>query len=174
MKLKSFLVSLFIIHYSLFISGCGYKPASYYAKKEINGLVYTNIDINIDSTANSVLLKDTMNNMVLTQLGSELTDDKAKADTIVDLNLSNVSHSALTSDDEGYARTYRAKVSIIVKYTKKDAKTKNFSVSDYYDYNVASDVTLSEQIKDNAVQEAVKKALQELLSKSAVSNFKTE
>ena len=64
----------------VFLAGCGYKPATYYAKKEITGLVYTNIDINIDSTSNSLLLKDTMNEMVLTQLGAELTDDKEKAD----------------------------------------------------------------------------------------------
>lgn len=172
MKLKSFIVLLFIIHYSLFISGCGYKPATHYAKKEINGLAYTNITINIDSTANSVLVKDTMNEIILTQLDAELTNDKSKADTIVDLNLTGVSHSALTTDSEGYARTYRASVSINVRYTKKAAKTKSFSVNDYYDYSVQSDATVSEQIKDNAVKEAVKKALQELLSKLAVSSFK--
>ena len=173
MKLKSFLVSLFIIHYSLFIiTGCGYKPATHYAKQEISGLVYTNIVINIDSTTNSVLLKDTMNEMILTQLDAELTDDKRLADTIVNLELTGVSHSALTSDNEGYARTYRASVSINVSYEKKAGKTKSFSVSDYYDYSVESDATVSEQTKDNAVKEAVKKALQELLSKLAVSSFK--
>lgn len=167
---KSFLYFILFV----FFVGCGYKPATHYAKQEINGLVYTNIDINIDSTTNSVLLKDTMNEMVLTQLDSELTDDKNLVDTIVDLKLSSVSHSGLTSDDEGYARTYRAKVSIVVKYTKKGTKTKSFSVSDYYDYSVASDTTVSEQTKDNAVKEAVKKALQELLSKLAVSSFKVD
>ncbi len=159
---------------ALFI-GCGYKPATHYAKKEISGLVYTDIRINIDSTANSVLLKDTMNDMVLTQLGGQLTDDKEKADTLVELYLANVSHSALTSDDEGYARTYRTTVSIVVKYKRKNKDVqKSFSVSDYYDYSVQSNVTLSEQIKDNAVKKAVEKALQELLSKLAVSNFKEE
>ena len=165
---KSFLYLVVLV----FLAGCGYKPATYYAKKEINKLVYTNIDINIDSTSNSVLLKDTMNEMVLTQLGAELTDDKKKADTIIDLKLSSVSHSALTGDNKGYARSYRVSVVIVVKYTKKDHTTKSISVSDYYDYSVANDATVSEQTKDNATKEAMKKALQELLSKLAVSSFK--
>ena len=156
----------------VFLAGCGYKPATYYAKKEITGLVYTNIDINIDSTSNSLLLKDTMNEMVLTQLGAELTDDKEKADTIIDLKLSSVSHSALTGDNKGYARSYRASVFIVAKYTKKAQATKSISVSDYYDYSVASDATVSEQTKAYAAKEAMKKALQELLSKLAVSSFK--
>lgn len=165
---KSFLYLVLLV----FFVGCGYKPATHYAKKEISGLVYTNIIVNIDSTSNSVLLKDTMNEIILTQLDAELTDDRKKADTIVNLELTGVSHSALTSDNEGYARTYRASVSINVNYTKKDAKRKSFSVSDYYDYSVESDASVSEQTKDNAVKEAVKKALQELLSKLAVSSFK--
>lgn len=165
---KSFLYLVLIV----FFIGCGYKPASHYAKKEINGLVYTNIVVNIDSTSNSVLLKDTMNEIILTKLGASLTNNKKEADTIVDLNLSGVQHTTLTSDNEGYARSYRANVVILVKYTNKNKVTKSFTISDYYDYSVQSDASVSEQTKDNAVNNAVKKALEELVSKLAVSSFK--
>lgn len=163
---------LLVFIVTVFIIGCGYKPSSHYAKSEIGGLVYTDLNVNIDSAQSSVLLKDSINHIVLTQLGGSLTSQKADADTIVYVKLAGVSHKALTSDDAGYAKSYRTTVSIHVKYNKKDEQSKSFSVSDYYDYSVSSDATLSDQIKDHAIRSAVEKALQELLSKLAVSSFK--
>ena len=170
---KSVLVFLCVVTL-FFVIGCGYKPTTHYAKKEITGLVYTDIKINIDSANSSVLLKDAMNEMVLTQLGGTLTNIKHNADTLITLELDGVSHTPLTSDNEGYASGYRTSVSIGVKYQTKNGMIKRFNVDDYYDYSIASNATLSEQAKDDAIKNAVQRGLQELLSKLAVSSFKDQ
>ena len=54
------------------MTGCGYKPSSYYAKKEISGKVYVDLHVNLEDPKNSVLIKDAMNKLLITRLGSKL------------------------------------------------------------------------------------------------------
>ena len=77
MNYKSLFLILFFIFYSLFIfSGCSYKPSSYYAKKSISGNVFVDLDVDIDNTKNSVLIKDEMNKILLNQLQANLVKSK--------------------------------------------------------------------------------------------------
>jgi hypothetical protein len=113
-----------------------------------------------------------MNEMVLNRFNAQLTQNKNEADTYVLVKLGNVSHSVLASDNEGYAKTYRADVTITVKYQKVGEKAKNISVSNYYDYNVETNSLVSDQQKQEAVKNAATKALSDLFSKIAVNSFK--
>jgi len=173
MNLKSIILSFIILNYSLFIlSGCGYKPTSYYAKNEIRGKVYVDLKIDMNNSQNAVFVKDAMNEMILNRFNAYLTQNKEEAETYVFVKLANVSHSVLASDNEGYAKTYRANVTISVMYQKRDEVKKNISVSNYYDYNVETNSLVSDQQKQEAVKNAAIKALSDLFSKIAVNSFK--
>jgi hypothetical protein len=154
------------------LSGCGYKPSSYYAKNEISGKVYVDLAMDIENSQNSVLVKDAINEMVLSRFNAQLTQNKEEADTQVFIKLARVSHSVMASDNEGYAKTYRANVTISVMYQKKDQEKKNISVSNYYDYNVEANSLVSDQQKQEAVKNAAQRALSDLFSKIAVNSFK--
>jgi len=172
-NLKSIKIFFLLFCTSFFIlSGCGYKPSVYYAKNEITGKVYVDLVMNMDNSRNSVLVKDAMNEMVLNRFNAQLTQNKEEADTYVVVQLASVSHSVMASDNEGYAKTYRANVSISVQYQKKDGIKKHVSVSNYYDYNVETDALVSDQQKEEAVKNAAVKALGDLFSKIAVNSFK--
>ena len=160
-----------IVFFILFV-GCDYKPSSHYAKNTISGDVYVDIKIDIDNAQNSVLIKDAMNEMVINQFHSTLTNDKAKADTIVNIALSSVSHTAISSDNEGYAKTYRTSVSITVDYKKQNTPNVSIKVSNYYDYSVDADSTLTEQKKQEAVKIAAIKAISDIFSKIAIATLK--
>jgi hypothetical protein len=172
-NLKYSIIKLFTFYFLLFtFTGCGYKPSSYYAKNEITGKVYVDLEMDIENSQNSVLVKDAMNEMVLSRFNAQLTQNKEEADTVVFVKLASVSHSVMASDNEGYAKTYRANVNISVVYQKKGEDKKHISVSNYYDYNVEANSLVSDQQKQEAVKNAATKALGDLFSKIAVNSFK--
>ena len=153
--------------------GCGYKPSSSYAKMEIVGNVYVDLKIDIDNSQNSVLVKDAMNEMVLNQFNANLTNNKKDADTFIVVGLSNVRHTSISTDDDGYISSYRTTVNITMSYNKLNEKIKTLSVSDYYDYSVDSDSIVTDQKKKVAVKIASTKALGNIFSKIAVQSMQT-
>ncbi len=176
MNFKFILLTLLTITYSqLFMTGCGYKPTSHYANNEISGKVYVNLNIDINNAINSVLVKDSVNDMIINQFGAALTYDKNKADTIVDVSLGSVSFSSLQSDNEGYAKLYRTTISVNLTYhnIKSDVK-KSLNVSGNYDYAIDSDSLITDAKKTESVSIAVQKALDEVFSHIAVQSFKKE
>lgn len=169
--MKTFLYSFFVI---TLLVGCGYKPSSSYAKTEIQGDVYVDLKIDIDNTQNSVYVKDAMNEMILNQFNASLTNNKEKADTYVTVELTGVSHTSFSSDDDGYAKSYRTTVSIKITYAKVGEDTKSVSVSNYYDYTVDSNSVITDQKKKVAVKIASTKALSNIFSKIAIQGMKEQ
>jgi hypothetical protein len=156
------------------MTGCGYKPTVTYAQKEIKGLVYVDLHVNINSFQDSIFIKDTMNRIITGNLQGKLVKDKSLADTFVYLSLGSVSHSALTSGTDGYVSKYRTSVRINVRYNQKDQPTKSFSLSDYSDYAVANDGQLSDQRKNQAINDATNRALKNVFTKIALQNMKQD
>jgi len=164
---------LFLLSF-IFLVGCGYKPVSSYAKKEIHGNVYVSLHVNIDSANDSVFLKDTMNRLISGYLRGKLVSNKDIADTQVFLSLASVSHSTLTSDEDGYASKYRTSVVIGVKYFDKEDDVKAFTVSGYSDYSVANDAQVSDLRKNQAITDATDRALKKVFTKIALNNMKDQ
>ena len=121
MNLRFSILLIFIINAFIF-TGCGYKPTSYYAKSAINGKVYVDIDMNIDNSSNSVIIKDIMNEMVLNQFEAQLTHNKDIADTHINVKLLDIEQKAISSDNQGYVSLYRTTVYIKIRYKKRDEK----------------------------------------------------
>lgn len=161
-----------LVFSSLFMTGCGYKPTSYYAKKSISGKVYVDVKIDINNAQNSVLIKDAMNEMIINQFNATITNKKANADTVVVVSLSKVTHTAIASDNDGYAKTYRTTVIILFNYKKRNSPNVSIKVSNYYDYSVDADSTLTTQKKQEAVKIAATKALSDIFSKIAITTLK--
>lgn len=168
--MKSFLYLLLTVF--LFV-GCGYRPASYYAKTAIEGNVYVDSKIDIDNSEHSVLVKDAINELVLNQFNATLTNNKKDAETFVLVELSSVKHTSISTDDDGYTESYRTTVSIKMSYNKVNEEIKTVRVSDYYDYTVDSDSVITEQKKKVAVKIAATKALTNIFSKIAINSMKT-
>lgn len=167
--MKYFLSSLLLC---LVLVGCSYKPSSYYAKSAIVGKVYVDLKVDIENAQNSVSVKDATNEMILNQFDAILTDKKEEADSLVSVYLSKVSHGSLSTGDDGYTKSYRTTVTIVMTYQKVGENRKRLTVSDYYDYTVNNDSVITNQKKKIAVKIASEKALSSLFSKIAVYNMK--
>ena len=123
------LILIFLSIY-MFVGCAGYKPSSYYTKREIAQTVFVNLNVNINNSSNSVLIKDALNEMIVARFGSKLVSNKEDAKTIINLSLSSVSLLAIQYDKDGYVNTYRASVSIKVSY-QVGTMTRDINISDY-------------------------------------------
>lgn len=169
---SKFITVLFFIFTIFIFTGCGYKPTAYYAKSAISGDVYVNIDMNVDNSSNSVIVKDAINEMILNKFEANITNYRQNADTYVGVKLLDVSYKAISSDNDGYVNTYRTTVTIEMTYKKRDKEQIKLSVSNYYDYSVDTDSVVTEQNKQESIRLAASKALSDIFSKIAVSTFK--
>lgn len=154
------------------LNGCGYRPSVSYAKEQISGKVFYELDIDIKNLEYSVLIRDAILELLIRDLDAKIVDDKASADTFVKVSLSSVSHTALRTDSAGYTNLYRTTVNISFSYNKKDERTKTVTMSDYYDYAVDSNSSLTEDKKLEAIKIAAVNALTNNLSKIGIQSFK--
>lgn len=157
------------------LTGCGYKPSSYYAKQEIGERVYVDLKVNIEDPKNSVLIKDALNELLVNKLDSKLVFKESQADTIMFIELNSVSLSELSYGEDGYAKLYKAIVNISVEYKSQNQSTRNLTVSGRYDFSIDDgSSTISETKRFEAIKNASSKALDELISKVAIQTFRTD
>jgi len=168
-------VNLYTIYFALFILfvGCGYKPTTHYASNEIVGKVFVDSKINIESSENSIIIKDAMNEMVINRFNGTLVNKPSQADTIVIVKLASARNSAISIDNEGYAKAYRMTVKINIQYKKTASAEgyKSITVSNYYDYSVDADSVVTDRKKEEAKKLASINALSDIFSKIAVKSF---
>lgn len=164
---------IFTVIFAFLFSACGYKPSSYYAKQEMQGNVFVKLQVSLEDPKNSVLIKDAVNKILIQKLDSRMVDDINNAEVVMNLSIRSVRISALQYDKEGYNKLYKSVVVIGVDYYRKDNGTKKtFTVDGEYDFSIDNGTTISESNRFDAITNASNKAIDEILSKIAVSSFK--
>lgn len=156
---------------SLVLSGCGYKPSSYYAKKELSGKVFVKFFVDLKDPRNAVIAKDTIYKALLQKLDTEIVNDESLADTVIEARIASVSMQELQYDKDGYNKLYRAVVALNINYTNKGERTRSFSLSGENNFSVDDGTTITDTKRFEAIREAAADALEEFLSKVAVQSF---
>ncbi len=174
MNFKSFCQVVLAVSLLSLFCGCGYKPTSYYAKEQINGTVYIESSIDMENSDNSILIKDIMHELIISQFNSKIVYKKEDADINIKVKLNSVSHIGLETSDDGYTKLYRTIVSISVRYKDKRKNSNEIviTVSNYYDYTVDNDSVVTNEKKLEAVRLASSKAMSDIFSKIAIRSFK--
>ena len=163
----------FIVICLIFVfNACGYKPTASYAINALSSNVYIEVPIDIYNARNSVLIKDALTELIVNKFELRTTTKKQFASSFIKAKLLSVAHKELQSDISGYAKVYRETVKVEVKYNKKDQKEKVITVSNYFDFIVNNDSTITQSKKDEAIKIAINKALSEVFSKIAISSYK--
>ena len=171
--LKKMLFVVFTFTILISITACGYRLSSYYAKKEMEGNVFVNINVSLEDPKNSVLVKDAIIKLLIQKLDSKLVSEQSKADVIMNISINSVSLQTLQYDSSGYNKLYKAVVVLGVNYFRKDnGVKKSFTVDGEHDFSVDNGATITETKRFDAISNASNKALDEVLSKIAVSSFR--
>ena len=139
----------------------------------MEGNVFVNINVSLEDPKNSVLVKDAIIKLLIQKLDSKLVSEQSKADVIMNIAISSVSLQTLQYDSSGYNKLYKAVVVLGVNYTRKDnGVKKSFTVDGEHDFSVDNGATITETKRFDAISNASNKALDEVLSKIAVSSFR--
>jgi hypothetical protein len=171
--LKKLLFVVFTLFISFSFLACGYKPSSYYAKKEMEGNVFVKLNVSLEDPKNAVLVKDAINKILIQKLDSRMVSDQNNADVMMNLAINSVRISTLQYDRKGYNKLYKAVVVIKVDYFRKDdGIKKSFTVDGEHDFAIDIGTTITDTNRFDAISNASDKAINEILSRIAVSSFR--
>ena len=157
-------LTLFIIHFSLFIflTGCGYKPSSHYAKQVMGETVSTEVLISMEDPENTVIIKDAIDSAVIMRFKSSLRD-RGSAQTHLRISLKSVLFSPLQYDQNGYVIAYRTTINLgIIRKTNGTSKT--YAVKGTHDFAIEAQAIISDQARFEAIQSGAGKAVDSFIA----------
>ena len=104
-----------------FLIGCGYKPSSYYAKNALGNKIYAEVSISRQDPRNSVLIKDAVNEAIVSRFGAKLVA-KEQADSVLHVKINGIGFSPTVYDKYGYVVAYKATVVLAMEYEDETKK----------------------------------------------------
>ncbi len=155
-------VSLVFLLILLFISGCGYKPSSHYAKQVVGEKVSTQILISMRDPENTVLIKDAVNEAVVSRFRSSLVD-KIHSDTHLRIAITKIKFSPLQYNREGYIVTYRTYIVLNILRTSAD-KSQTYISKGVYDFAIEPNAIISDKARFQAIKQSAQKAIDSFIA----------
>ena len=153
------------------ISGCGYKPSSYYAKQALGDRLYAEVTISRQDPRNSVLIKDAVNEAIVSRFGGKLVT-KEQADSILRVNIQSISFSPTVYDTYGYVIAYKTTVVLEMQYENADKKIEKLTATGEYDFSIEANSVISDTNRFEAIRYAANDALDEFVSKIAIKGLR--
>ncbi len=153
------------------ISGCGYKPSSYYAKQALGDRLYAEVTISRQDPRNSVLIKDAVNEAIVSRFGGKLVT-KEQADSILRVNIQSISFSPTVYDTYGYVIAYKTTVVLAMQYENADKKIEKLTATGEYDFSIETNSVISDTNRFEAIRYAANDALDEFVSKIAIKGLR--
>ena len=163
---------LFVLFTSLLLIGCGYKPATQYAKEQLPGTVFVKLFVDLKDPRNAVIIKDSINQILIQKLDKKLVYDEKLANTVMKLKIGSVSMKELQYDKDGYNKLYKAVVSLAVQYTDKNNKLRNFNLSGEHNFSIDDGTTITNTKRFESIKNAADDAMDDFLSKVAIESFR--
>ncbi len=160
------LLTLFTLLFAAGFGGCGYRPITAYTNKIFTDKIYTEVEVYLRDPENAVLVKDAMNEAVVSRFGAKISK-KEEATTRLWIRFKSVSFSPIQYDANGYAVYYRANVNLSVRYlSAKSSGTE--SVNGFYDFPIEPNAVISDAKRFEAIRFGAQKALDAFISRMAV------
>ncbi|WNY99332.1 LPS assembly lipoprotein LptE [Sulfurospirillum sp. 'SP'] len=153
------------------ISGCGYKPSSYYAKQALGDRLYAEVTISRQDPRNSVLIKDAVNEAIVSRFGGKLVT-KEQADSILRVNIQSISFSPTVYDTYGYVIAYKTTVVLAMQYENANKKIEYLTATGEYDFSIEANSVISDTNRFEAIRYAANDALDEFVSKLAIKGLR--
>ncbi len=168
MRINRALSILFIF---VFLVGCGYKPSSIYTKQVLGNKIYAEVLIDVNDPENSVLIKDAVNEAIVTQFKSQIIDRKDEANTELYIKFNSIKFTPIAYDSNGYVISYKAEVVLNIVYIDKFGKKGSLDVNGTYDFPIEANSVISDTKRFEAIKFASYKAITEFVSKMAIKGM---
>ncbi|DAB39386.1 MAG: hypothetical protein A2552_01485 [Sulfuricurvum sp. RIFOXYD2_FULL_44_160] len=158
-------MKFWILSALILLSGCGYQPSSYYAKRVVGESVSTEVVVRMEDPQNTVIIKDAVDTAVITKFRTSLVP-KNSAQTHLKISIGGVSFRPLRYDTNGYVITYRAAVSMRISRTT-DGKISSYSTRGMYDFEIEPNAIISDQARFEAIRQGAQKAIDAFVAQVA-------
>ncbi len=150
-----------------FLVGCGYRPSSTYTQKMLGKKIFVDVKISRKDPKNSVLIKDAVNEAVITRLGGKISSKKDSNSRLY-ISIGSVNFLPILYDKDGYVVSYKTVVSLQINYEANSGISKKFSTSGEYDFPIEADSIISDVKRFEAIKYASLDALNEFISRISV------
>jgi len=150
----------------MLFSGCGYKPLTKYTKNVFTDRVYVDVDVYLRDPENAVLVKDALNEAVVSRFNSKLVK-KSDATTHLKVKFENVTFNPIQYDSNGYAIFYRAKVTLKISYNSNNKKGQE-KVVGFYDFPIEPNAVISDSKRFESIRFGAQKALDSFVARIAM------
>lgn len=146
----------------VFITGCGYLPASKQARKVVGGKIFVEVTVSLQDPENAVLIKDAARKAVVTRFHSSLVP-QAQAKTTLWVELTGISFTPLQYDTNGYVIVYRANITTNVIRRSKTEK-KSYNARGSFDFAIEPNAVITDNQRFDAIRQASLKALDSFIA----------
>lgn len=160
--MKSFAVSVFLL---VLMGGCGYAPASHYAKNIVGEKVSTEVVISMEDPQNSVIIKDAVDTAVLTKFRTALVP-KNESGTHLKISIGSAVFSPLQYDINGYIITYRTTVTMEILRTSGE-ENRSYTTKGIYDFAIEPNAIITDQARFEAIRQGAQKGLDAFVAQIA-------
>lgn len=149
----------------ILLSGCGYQPASHYAKNIVGESVSTEVVVSMEDPQNTVIIKDAVDTAVITKFRTALVP-KNTAKTHLKISIGSVSFTPLRYDTDGYVITYRTTVTMSIIRTSEE-KSQTYSTKGMYDFEIEPNAIISDQARFEAIRQGAQKGIDAFIAQIA-------
>jgi hypothetical protein len=150
---------------ALVLGGCGYAPASHYARNVVGDSVSTEVVVSMEDPQNTVIIKDAVDTAVITKFRTSLKP-KNSAKTHLTIAIGGVGFSPLQYDTNGYVTTYRTTVTMnIARMTGKESAS--YTTTGYYDFAIEPNAIITDQARFEAISQGAQKAIDAFIAQLA-------
>lgn len=149
----------------ILLGGCGYQPASHYAKNIVGESVSTEVVISMEDPQNTVIIKDAVDMAVITKFRTALVS-KNVSHTHLKISIGSVSFTPLRYDTNGYVVTYRTTVRMEINRTA-EGKSSSYSTNGMYDFDIEPNAIISDQARFEAIRQGAQKGIDAFIAQIA-------
>jgi len=152
------------------ISGCGYRPASGYARQTLPGPVYVDVYLSGVEPQNGVYLKDEILRVLMTRFHEKVVKKKESAVSRIVVPKYTIGYSPLTYDTNGYVTRYRVSVEIVFELsTPKGRASKTISSTE--DVSIQPSSLTSSAAREVAIRASIRKAMDQFIAYVAQKGY---
>jgi len=164
---------LLLLPLILFFVSCGYKPTMIYSKEVLGDNIYVEVKTSLKDPENTVLIRDALNEAVITRFRSRIVPRKNASSQLV-MSLKRVTFLPIQYDKNGYVIAYKTYVTLSTRYSDKDHHQSVINSTGDFDFAIESNSVISDTKRFEAIKNASYKAIDDFISKLSIKGVQSD
>ena len=144
-----------------------------YTKSLMGDKIFVEVRTSLQDPENSVLIRDALNEAVISRFRSRIVPRKDADSTLV-MSLKKVSFVPIQYDKNGYVIAYKTYVDLLTHYRDKKGRSGDIFSQGDYDFAIESNSVISDTKRFEAIKHASYKAIDGFISKLSVKGMERD